>query len=179
MVPPALTRVLGMGNIEHDAFFLRGKLPYRDAGAWAAALVTEGLLVLTPQHGNGVKTFGLFERLGSCCSCSAAPRVCRDQPGGVTAPGAARASPCSSPGTAPCRDDRPRIFRRCHHPRDLPAAQGGGSARSHPPVSHGCRSSLPAHTQHDGKLRFWRNQELKLHLEPVGQAINSIECPMG
>lgn len=143
VVPPALTRVLGMGNIEHDAFFLRGKLPYRDAGAWAAALVTEGLLVLTPQHGNRVKTFGLFERLGSCCSCSAAPRVCRNQAGGVTAPGAARASPCSSPGTAPCRDDRPRIFRRCHHPRDLPAAQGGGSARSHPPVSHGCRSSLP------------------------------------
>ena len=57
-----------------------------------------------------------------------------------------RARPCSSSGTTACPKDRPRVFRRCHHPQDLPAAQGGGSGRL----------ILPSPTDATGSLRSTR-----------------------
>lgn len=168
-----------MGNTELAAFFLRGKFPYRDAGAWAAALVTEGFLVLTPQDGNGVKTFGLFERLGSCCSRTAASRVCRNKPDGARAPGAA--APARAHLQAPRRAGRTGLafFGDAITPETfLPRRAEAAPSLILPSLTDATAAS-PAHTQHGGKLRFWRNQELKLHPEPVGQAINSTECPIG
>lgn len=90
-----------------------------------------------------------------------------------------RTRPCSSPGTTACLKDRPRIFWRCHHPRGLPAAQGGGSARLILPSLTDATAASGAHAQHvtrrhsasDSKLRFLRNQELKLPLSPLGKQL--------
>lgn len=119
---------------------------------------------------------------GSLSDSAAAARVQRHRGFAGTGPAGSQPQEPPAPARAPVQAPRrarstglaffgDAITPEPFLPRRAGAAPG--------PILPSLTDASPAHTQHDGKLRFWRNQELKLHLEPVGQAINSIECPMG